>query len=241
LPGADKQLSREHVVLTAHLDHLGITEPAKGDSIYNGALDNAAGVASMLEVAKQFQAGSRRPKRSVLFVALTAEEKGEIGSDFFARNPTVPRESLAANVNLDMPILTYRFIDLVAFGADRSTIGPTVAHVVASHGFKLTPDPIPDQAAFVRTDSYSFVKQGIPAVTLFLGLQGEGAKSVDDFLANHYHQPSDDLSLPIDWTAGVNFITLNYQIARALADVPERPHWNRGDYFGTLFNGIGAR
>ena len=237
LPGSDPKLKDQFVVLSAHLDHIGVTRPVNGDSINNGAEDNAIGIASLLETAKLFQASGARPRRSVLFLAVTAEEKGLIGSDYFAIHPTVPRDAIIANVNFDMPILTYRFQDLVAFGADRSTIGPVVAQVAQAEGLRLTPDPMPDEADFVRTDHYSFVRQGVPSISLTPGPAGPGKAATEDFLQHHYHQPSDDMSLPIDWAAGREFVRVNYLIARTLANAPERPHWVARDYFGTLYKG----
>lgn len=149
--------------------------------------------------------------------------------------------SIVANVNLDMPILTYRFEDLVAYGADRSGIGPVVARVAQAQGLALTPDPSPEEASFVRSDHYSFVRAGVPAVSLEPGPKGPGAAAIKSFLENHYHEPSDDLSQPIDWSQGVRFVTINYEIARALADADQRPLWNKGDFFGTLYDGPGVR
>jgi hypothetical protein len=235
LPGTDK--SGEYVVISAHLDHVGVGRPdAKGDTIYNGAMDNAVGTASMLEVAKRFQASGKAPRRSMLFVAVTAEEKGLVGSEYFAANPTVPKGSIVADVNLDMPILTYDFVDLVAFGADRSTLGKLVEQAAAAQGVKLVPDPTPEEASFVRSDHYSFVKAGIPAVSLDIGPGGPGAAASKEFLDKHYHQPSDEVGL-IDWKQGLRFVALNYAIARAVADADDKPVWNKGDFFGALYKG----
>ncbi len=239
LEGTDK--NDEYVVLSAHLDHVGVGEPdATGDKIYNGAMDNAVGTASMLEVAKRFQASGKAPRRSMLFVAVTAEEKGLVGSEYFAAHPTVPVGSIVADVNLDMPILTYRFEDLVAYGADRSSVGKLVEQAAAAEGVKLVPDPEPEQAYFVRSDHYSFVKAGIPAVSLDLGPGGPGAAAAKDFVDKHYHQPSDEVGL-IDWAQGLRFVSLNYAIARAIADADDKPVWNKGDFFGTLFKGPMAK
>jgi hypothetical protein len=241
LEGSDPALKRQYVVISAHLDHVGVGKPnVKGDTIYNGAMDNAVGTAAMLEVAKAFTAAGTRPRRSILFVAVTAEEKGLVGSDFFAANPTVPKGSIVANVNLDMPILTFKFEDLIVYGADRTSIGPTVAAVAAAEGLKLTPDPAPEQASFVRSDHYSFVRAGIPSVSLEPGTAGPGKAAIDAFIDQHYHQPSDEISL-IDFGQGVRFVKLNYAIARTLADAEQRPLWNKGDFFGTLYGGPGAR
>lgn len=238
LEGSDPALKGEYVVLTAHLDHIGVTEPVNGDAINNGAMDNAIGIAAMLEAARAFRDAGAAPKRSLLFVALTAEEEGLIGSDYFARFPTVPKGSIVADVNLDMPIMTYKFEDIVAYGADRSSIGPVLAQVAAADGLKLTPDPAPEETNFVRTDHYSFVKQGVPSVSIDAG---PGAAATKAFLDTHYHQPSDEIdqSPPIDWASARRFAMLNYRLARALADGP-RPTWNKGDFFGTLYGSAAA-
>lgn len=241
LPGSDPRLAAEHVVLSAHLDHIGVTRPVNGDSINNGAMDNAIGIAAMLEVARAFQKAGERPKRSLLFAAVTAEEKGLIGSDYLAAHPLAAARTVVADVNLDMPLLTFRFVDLVAFGADRSSIGPTVAAAARAEGYALVPDPAPQEASFVRTDHYSFVKQGVPSVSLSPGQGGAGKAAWEKFLKSNYHQPSDDMEQPIDWTAARGFVRVNYGAARALADAADRPRWVKGDYFGTLYKGAMAK
>lgn len=244
LPGTDPTLKSEVVVLSAHLDHVGVGRPDKtGDTIYNGAMDNAVGIASLIEEAKRFKQSGKAPRRSILFLAVTAEEKGLVGSDYFANNPTLPRANLVADVNLDMPIITYKFEDVIAFGSDRSTIGPIVRKAASDMGLEFSPDPMPEMGLFVRSDHYRFVQQGIPSVFLWPGEKGPGKEAVEDFFANHYHQASDEpwQIRPIDWESGVRFVEINYRIARGIADMDARPSWNKGDFFGTLYNGIGAK
>jgi Zn-dependent M28 family amino/carboxypeptidase len=242
IPGADPKLKDEVVILSAHLDHIGVTGPdARGDSINNGAEDNAVGIASLIEEARRFAASGKPPRRTVMFLAVTAEEKGLIGSDYFANNPTVPLKSIVADVNLDMPLITYKFEDMIVFGAPRSTLGPIVKHAVESVGVDLAPDPMPDEGLFVRSDHFRFVQKGIPSVFLWPGYKGAGKAAWEDFMKNHYHQPSDEISLPLDWAQGVRFVGVNYAIAREIADGDDRPRWNKGDYFGTYFNGYGAK
>ncbi len=240
LEGSDPALKDQVVVLSAHLDHTGICPEVKGDTICNGAMDNAVGIASMIEVAHGFKHLKVKPKRSILFLAVTAEEKGLVGADYFANNPTVPKGNLVADVNLDMPVITYDFKDVVAFGAERSSIGPAVARAGASMGIALVPDPEPEQGIFTRSDHYRFVQQGVPSVFLVTGPGGVGVVAGKAFQKTHYHQPSDDMKLPFVWSAGTRFVALNLAIARELADAPERPRWNKGDFFGTLYNGYGA-
>jgi len=233
--GADPALKSEVVVLSAHLDHIGIGPEVNGDRINNGAMDNASGIATLLEVARGFSESATRPKRSVLLLAVTAEEKGLVGSDYFTHNPTVPKAALTANVNLDMPILTYHFVDVIAFGGDRSSIGGAVRRAAAAMNLGVTPDPTPDEGIFTRSDHYRFVEQGVPAVFLKTGPGNGGAEADRLFRSQHYHRPSDDVSLPFDYAAAARFADLNYRVARELADTPARPAWNKGDFFGTLF------
>jgi Peptidase family M28/PA domain len=242
LPGSDPRLRDEVVVLSAHLDHLGVGRAdATGDTIYNGAEDNATGIASLIEEAKRFKASGKPPRRSILFLAVTAEEKGLVGSDYFARHPTLAIDHIVADVNLDMPILTYAFQDMTVFGADRSTLGPIVSKAVAALGVTMSPDPDPSQGIFVRSDHYRFVQQGVPSVFLWPGQAGDGKAAWADFFAHHYHQPSDEIGQKLDWAQGVRFVAANYAIAREIADGDQRPRWNKGDFFGLLYHGYGAK
>jgi Peptidase family M28/PA domain len=240
IEGSDASLAPETIVLSGHLDHVGVGVPIKGDAIYNGAMDNAVGIASMIEVARRIMASPVKPKRSLLFLAVTAEEKGLVGADYFARHPTIARERIIANVNLDMPVITYEVKDVIAFGADRSSIGPVAKAAAENLGLILSADPAPEQAIFTRSDHYRFVQQGVPAVFLATGKIDDGG-SYDAFLANHYHKPSDQVDLPINWQSGVKFVALNEAITRALADAPTKPRWNKGDFFGLLYKGEGAK
>ena len=237
IPGSDPVLGKQVVVLSAHLDHLGVRSAGEGDRINNGALDNAIGIASLIEEAKRFTTSGQAPKRTLMFLAVTGEEKGLVGSDYFTNHPTVPLKSIVADVNLDMPILTYRFEDMIVFGAERSTIGPVVRDAVAAIGVTLSPDPMPQEGIFVRSDHFRFVQKGIPSVFLWPGQKGPGKAAVEHFMSTNYHKPSDDLSQPILWDQGVRFVDVNYRIARAIADGAQAPVWNKGDYFGTLYKG----
>lgn len=240
LPGSDPTLKAEYVVLSAHLDHIGIS-PARPDDkpgtdrINNGALDNAAGVATMLEVARAAASAPVAPRRSLIFLASTAEEKGLLGADYFARHPSVPIQAIVGNVDLDMPLLLYRFTDVTAFGADHSTLGPIVAKAVAPMGVTLSPDPMPAQTIFVRSDHYMFVKQGVPAVFLATGFANGGEKHWEKFLGGAYHHPDDDMAQKIDWESGARFSDANYRIMRAMADADTPPLWYAKDFFGDTF------
>ena len=237
LPGSDPKLAAEHIVLTGHLDHLGLKTSAKPgeDSIYNGALDNAAGVATLIEAAREFVQSGKRPRRSVMFVANTGEEIGLRGADYLSLHPTVPADSIVGLVDLDMPLLLYDFTDVVAFGSDHSTIAKAVAAAGKGMGISVSPDPLPEETLFVRSDHYPFVKRGVPAVFLMTGFANGGQRIWRRWLDDTYHSVKDDLSQPIRWQQGARFAELNYRIARTMADADQRPMWYAGDYFGETF------
>ena len=242
IPGGDPKLAREVVVLSAHLDHIGVRTTGEGDRINNGALDNAIGIASLIEEAKRFTASGKPPRRTLLFLAVTGEEKGLVGSDYFTNHPTVPLDRIVADVNLDMPILTYPFEDMIVYGAERSSLGPIVRRAVASAGVGLSPDPMPSEGIFVRSDHFRFVQKGIPAVFLWPGQKGAGKAATAAFMGSCYHRPCDGLAQqPIMWDQAVRFVDVNYRIAREIADGAERPLWNRGDYFAGLYKGPTAK
>lgn len=237
IEGSDPTLKAQTIILSAHLDHIGIKENAKPgeDRVNNGALDNASGIATLLEVARGFKNTKVRPKRSIVLLAVTAEEKGLVGSDYFATNPTVKKADIAADVNLDMPVLLYPFTDVIAFGANRSTVGEAVQKAAGRVGVALSGDPMPDEGLFTRSDHYRFVEQGVPSVFLMTGFQNGGEKAFTTFLKTNYHHPGDDLNQPIDYQAAAKFALVNYEIARELANTPARPVWKKGDFFGAAF------
>ncbi|MGH8499140.1 MAG: M28 family metallopeptidase, partial [Methylococcales bacterium] len=194
LPGSDARLTKENVVFTAHLDHLGIGAPVKGDTIYNGAIDNALGIGIMLEAARNASVLSTKPKRSMIFIGLTGEEKGLLGADYFAKNPTVPKNSIVANINMDMPVILTELLDVVTIGVDHSSLQKQFEQAATDIGFLLSPDPAPDQVVFVRSDQFAFVRQGIPAVYLDGGVVAKdpnivGKELMENFLKTHYHRP----------------------------------------------------
>lgn len=241
IEGSDPVLKNEYVVFTAHLDHLGQVKERSGDNIFNGAMDNSTGVATLIEAARLFTASGVKPKRSVLFVAVTGEEKGLLGADYFATNPTVPRGSIVANVNLDMPLLVYDFNNVMAFGAEHSTLKGTATRALKKMGMELIADPWPEMGLFTRSDHYMFVRQGIPSIFLATGMGStrkdeNPARLWNEFLTKRYHQPNDDLAQPINYDAAARFAQLNYMIAREIADAPARPAWNKDDFFGDTFS-----
>jgi hypothetical protein len=240
LPGADPALRDEYVVITGHLDHIGTGPEVDGDALYNGYYDNAAGIAVMLETARALARSPERPARSILFLAVGAEEKGLLGSDYFAANPTVPIDALVANVNFDMPLFIFPTADVVAYGAEHSSLAAPTARAAAAAGFEVSPDPIPEEVIFIRSDQYSLVRRGVPAVYLMPGLRSrnpdiDGAAAFRAFLAQRYHKPSDESGLPFDDDTASRFTAMNYHLVRLIANAPERPTWNDGDFFGELF------
>jgi hypothetical protein len=241
LPGADPKLREENVLISAHLDHIGVTEPVNGDSINNGAYDNASGIAATLEVARAFGRLQQKPRRSILFLATTGEEKGLQGADYFSEQPTVPIESIVANTNLDMFLMLCSFEDVVAFGAEHSSLGAVTEKAAANNGFKVSPDPVPEEVIFIRSDQFPFVRKGIPAVFITSGRQCEGGAPADTMMAawrsGQYHNVSDDMSQKMDFNSGVRFARTNFEIALDVANGAQRPTWNPGDYFGEKFAG----
>ncbi|MEE2002264.1 M28 family metallopeptidase [Alkalimonas sp. MEB108] len=243
LPGSDPTLRHEYVVLTAHSDHIGMIQDVRSDNrVNNGAMDNAAGVAILLETARMFTELEQAPKRSILFLVVTGEEKGLLGADYYAHNPTRPIENLIANVNMDMPVLLYPFADLIAFGANHSSLGPVVERAAAREGIRLSPDPMPEQAIFTRSDHYTLVRQGIPAVFLMTGFESQdpeqdAAAIWGSFFAKHYHKPTDSIADltreygPIRYDFGAIFTQINFNIALDLANDPQRPFWLQESYF----------
>jgi Zn-dependent M28 family amino/carboxypeptidase len=240
LPGSDPALAGEYVAYSAHLDHVGRGAAVNGDTIYNGAFDNALGVSVMLQAATELAADAKAPRRSTLFVAVTAEERGLLGAEYFVTFPTVPKGSIVANINMDMPVFLTDVTDVVPIGVEHSSLEADVQAAAASLGVGLTADPKPEEVVFVRSDQYAFVREGIPAVYLDAGIQaknpGEDALALyTGFLTEHYHQPSDDTSLPINYASAAMLARLNAAIGRRVGDADARPQWKPGDYFGEKF------
>jgi hypothetical protein len=237
LPGSDPELKNEYVVFTAHLDHLGIGDPVKGDSIYNGAADNASGTAALLEMARAFSELKTAPRRSLLFLAVTGEEEGLLGSDYYAHYPTVPITQIVANINMDEVSFLYDFKDIVPLGGEHSTLGAVADDVARHMGLIVSPDPAPEEVYFVRSDQYSFILQGVPALYIEEGLQTvdpdlDGKKMQFDWEVQRYHLPSDDMNQPFDFKATVKCTRVDLAVGYEVAQQTERPHWNAGDFFG---------
>ena len=239
LPGSDPAMAGEPLVVTAHLDHLGIGQPVDGDAIYNGALDNALGTAVMLAVAEELVAGPPR-RRPVLFAALTAEEKGLLGAYHLARHHPERVQRFAANLNLDMPVILGPTRDVIGIGAEHSTLGALLGQAAERVGFTVSADAQPEEVVFVRSDQYPFVRTGVPALFLKSGQRSldpslDLAAREADFRRRHYHKPSDDLSQPIHWSSAAAFVEIAVELTRTIANDPVAPAWLAGDFFGTRF------
>ncbi len=228
LPGADPRLKMEYVALTAHLDHLGVGQPVAGDSIFNGAMDNASGVATLIETAVTLGARSPRPRRSVLFLAVTAEEKGLLGSDYFAGHPTVPEGgAVVANLNTDMFLPINPLRRLLVNGLEESDLADDVRRAAARAGIEVITDPEPERNAFVRSDQFSFIRRGIPALSLKVGF-ALGSPEHDRVLRwrkERYHGVEDEVTQPVDRQAAEDFNRLYPEVVTEVANQPARPAW----------------
>jgi hypothetical protein len=233
LRGTDPGRRNEFVVLSAHLDHLGVGEAIRGDAIYNGAMDNASGVAALLEVAARLHASGDRPSRSVIFVAVTGEEKGELGSRYFAAHPPVPNSVLVANVNTDMFLPLFPLRELMVLGVDESDLGADIRAVAASMHLQVQADPEPQRNRFIRSDQYSFIRAGVPALALKVGYEANTPEAAIErrWIAERYHAPSDDLNQPVDRTSADAFIDVVRRLALRVANRLDRPRWNDTSFF----------
>ena len=233
LPGADLKLKNEYVVISAHLDHVGVGQPINGDTIYNGAMDNASGVASLIEVAKHIKAAGIHPRRSLVFAAVTAEEKGDLGSEYFAHHPTVPQKQIVADLNMDMFLPLFRLQYLEVQGLDESTLGDDVRAVAETEHVIIQADKEPDRNRFIRSDQYSFVKVGVPALAFKFGwIKGTPEEATfQDWVKTRYHAPSDDLDQPVDTPAAAHFDHLLLLLATRVADADARPTWKPTSFF----------
>jgi Zn-dependent M28 family amino/carboxypeptidase len=232
-PGSDSKLKNEYVVMSAHLDHLGIGRPVNGDAIYNGAMDDASGIASILEIARILKASGVKPKRSLIFLAVTGEEKGELGSRYFAARPTVPAKQIVADINLDMfmPLHALKVIEVQGLG--ESTLGETIRAAAAEAGVGVQADKEPEQNRFIRSDQYSFIRNGVPALAFKFGYEfGTPEEKIHkDWLRDRYHKPSDDLNQPVDKEAAAQFDRIIVSLLTRVANADQRPSWNADSFF----------
>jgi Zn-dependent M28 family amino/carboxypeptidase len=235
--GNDPTLKNEYVVYSAHWDHLGIRPDQSGDNIYNGAVDNATGIAGMITIANAFNSLGLKPKRSVLFIATTAEEQGLLGAEYYARHPLVPLQQTVANINLDSMNALGATTDITPLGADRSTLGKFIEEVAKENNLTVSPDPRPEQGSFYRSDHFPFAKAGVPAVSLnpgvkFVGHHDKwGEEQFLDYNQHRYHQPSDEYGPNWDFSGMVQQARMAFWIGLRVANATETPQWNKGDEF----------
>ena len=225
LPGSDPKLAPEYVALSAHLDGYGYGTPVLGDNLYNGTLDDAAYVALLTELAKNFQ--NHAPARSLLFCIFTGEEKGLLGSAYFTQHLTVPKENILADLNLDQLRPIFPLNILTMEGLTDSTLGDTVRTVAAQYKIEIRADLEPERRLFSRADNYNFVRIGVPIASFIFGYDNGSPEEVvyRDWYARRYHKPQDDIKTPIDWAAAAKFNAFYQSLALAIANAPARPQW----------------
>jgi Zn-dependent M28 family amino/carboxypeptidase len=232
LPGSDAELKKEYVVISAHLDHLGIGEPVNGDRIYNGAMDDASGDASLIEIARALKDSGAKPKRSILFLSVTGEEKGELGSQYFAAHPPVTGPIVADfNMDMYMPLFPLKYLEVQGLG--ESTLGDDIRAVAREANVQVQADKEPEHNRFIRSDQYSFIKKGVPALAFKFGYipGGPEEKIFKAWYAERYHAPSDDVSQPVDLAAAAQFNAILEALALRVADAEHRPAWKPDSFF----------
>jgi Peptidase family M28 len=232
-PGDDPALKNQYVVISAHLDHVGVGEPIHGDRIYNGAMDNASGVASLLDIAHALEESHAKHRRSLLFLALTGEEKGLLGSKYFAAHPTVKAGSIVADLNMDMFLPLFPLHSVTVYGLNESDLGDDARAVAKTQGIRIQDDLEPERNIFIRSDQYSFIRRGIPALAFKVGYEkgSPEEKIVKTWLKERYHAPSDDTKQPVDLECAARFNNLLRALALDVANRPERPKWNAKSFF----------
>ncbi|HTM47668.1 MAG TPA: M28 family metallopeptidase [Bryobacteraceae bacterium] len=233
LPGTDPKLKNEYVVLSAHLDHLGRGKPVNGDAVYNGAMDNASGIATLIETAAALRGSGAKLHRSVLFVAVTGEEKGLLGSQYFSTHPTVKKSDIVANLNMDMFLPLFPLRILTAIGAQESDLGDRARAVAGPLGIAVENDPEPQRNRFIRSDQYNFILQGVPALALKVGYRKRSPEEgiARKWLEQRYHAPSDDVNQPVDFKAAADFNHVMALLTEAIANQTDRPKWKDSSFF----------
>lgn len=231
--GSDPKLKDEYVVMSAHLDHVGIGRAVEGDRIYNGAMDDASGVASMIEIARLLKESRATPKRSILFVAVTAEERGLLGSKYFAARPTVPFDRIVGNINLDMFLPLYPLKVIEVQGLTESSLGESVRAAAKEVGVEVQSDREPEENRFIRSDQYSFIRRGIPALAFKFGYAfGSPEEKIRrDWVRDVYHKPTDDLTQPVNLEGAATFNRVILGLLQRVANEPTRPSWNQDSFF----------
>ncbi len=238
LPGSDPLLKDEYVVISAHLDHVGVGQAINGDNIYNGAMDNASGVASLLEIARAMRESKMSLKRSVIFLAATAEEKGLLGSKYYAHHPTVNGKNIVANINMDMflPLFPLKYLEVQ--GLDESSLGDDIRAVAKSAGVEVQADKEPNANRFISSDQYSFIRAGVPALAFKFGyVRGSPEDKIfHEWYKQRYHAPSDDANQPVDVAASAQFNRILTELAGRVANAPARPQWKPESFFRRFAN-----
>jgi Peptidase family M28 len=237
-PGSDPNLKNEYVAMSAHIDHLGIGAPVNGDAIFNGAMDNAAGVATLLDIAAHLKETNAKTKRSILFVAVTGEEKGLLGSQYFAAHPTVPAGSIVADINIDEFLPLFPLKILTVYGLNESTLGDDIRAVAKQTGVGIVPDPEPARNIFIRSDQYNFVRHGIPALMPAFGTTKGSPEeaALRKWNAERYHGVSDDLNQPVDKPAAGEFDQLITTLVERIANADTKPAWKPNSFFRRFAN-----
>lgn len=233
LEGSDPVLKSEYVIMSAHLDHVGVGRPVNGDAIYNGAMDDASGIASVIEIARLLKASGVKTKRSVLFLAVTAEEKGELGSRYFAYRPTVPFTQIVADINLDMFLPLYALKVIEVQGLAESSLGESVRAAAKTLGVDVQTDREPEQNRFIRSDQYSFIRRGVPSLAFKFGYEsGSPDETIRrNWVRDIYHKPADDTTQPVNIEAAAAFDRVIMALLQRVADDPVRPTWNADSFF----------
>ncbi|MGD0500710.1 MAG: M28 family peptidase [Bryobacteraceae bacterium] len=237
VPGSDPKLKDEAVIFTAHWDHLGIGAPVNGDAIYNGAIDNASGCAILLELARAWAALPQKPRRTALFLSVTAEEGGLRGSEYYARHPIFPLAKTAIDLNFDAIYPWGRALDVVLGGAERTTVYAQAQQIAQRLNLAVAPDAEPEQGEYFRSDHFSFARAGIPAFSIghateFAGKpKGWGAQAFEEYNSKHYHQPSDEFQADWDFTAVRQAAEFGFLLGQAIANQDQLPGWRPGDPF----------
>ena len=234
IEGSDPELKKEYVIVSAHLDHLGVGAPVNGDDIYNGAMDNASGVAALIQIARDFHESGTKPKRSVMFLAVCGEEEGELGSWYFANHPSVPAKDIVADINMDMFLPLFPLQYLQVQGLDESTLGDDIRAVGKADGIDVIEDEQPQANRFIRSDQYSFIQRGVPALAFKFGyVKGSPQEKIfNDWVHTRYHAPSDDIDQkPVDQEAAGKFAHMLFLLADRVADESARPSWEPTSFF----------
>ena len=233
LSGSDAALKNEYVVLSAHIDHVGIGEPVNGDRIYNGAMDDGSGTAAVLDIASSLKQHPEKLKRGVIFLLVTAEEKGLLGSKYFAAHPTVETKAIVADINIDMflPIVPLKVLRIQ--GINDSTLGDRAAAIAKTLDVKAVPDPEPLRNLFVRSDQYNFIRHGVPSVIMdvFCEPGSPEAQIFKDWLTQRYHAPSDDTKQPVNLRAAATYEEIVRRLLVETANDAERPEWKADSFF----------